>query len=107
MEIMDVDYAEAGPSTSAVLTGPVEGSIGSLTTTVKNDLNTPWFVFFFEFSHDFRPCMLCSYSLFESRIEKYRPKTFSDIVGNEETVLRLEKFSSCGNVPNIIIAVSL
>lgn len=41
------------------------------------------------------------------RIEKYRPKTFSDIVGNEETVLRLEKFSASGNVPNIIIAVSL
>lgn len=40
------------------------------------------------------------------RIEKYRPKSFTDIVGNEETVLRLEKFSSCGNVPNIIIAVS-
>jgi len=40
------------------------------------------------------------------RIEKYRPKSFSDIIGNEETVLRLEKFSSCGNVPNIIIAVS-
>lgn len=61
-------------------------------------------------------CLLNNYSLLdlklfifvvnEFRIEKYRPKTFSDIVGNEETVLRLEKFSTCGNVPNIIIAVS-
>lgn len=45
--------------------------------------------------------------MYDYRIEKYRPKAFTDIVGNEETVLRLEKFSTCGNVPNIIIAVSL
>jgi replication factor C subunit 2/4 len=40
------------------------------------------------------------------RIEKYRPHTFKDIVGNEDTIARLEVFSSTGNVPNIIIAVS-
>ncbi|CAG0895407.1 unnamed protein product [Darwinula stevensoni] len=39
-----------------------------------------------------------------SRIEKYRPTTFSDIVGNQETVSRLAVFSETGNVPNIIIA---
>lgn len=39
-----------------------------------------------------------------SRIEKYRPQTFSDIVGNEDTVERLKVFSSSGNVPNIIIS---
>lgn len=37
-------------------------------------------------------------------IEKYRPIVFPDIVGNEETVARLEVFAKQGNVPNIIIA---
>merc|ERR1712241_217670 len=37
-------------------------------------------------------------------IEKYRPKTFQEIVGNQETVSRLSVFAKDGNVPNIIIA---
>ncbi|MCL4144239.1 UNVERIFIED_CONTAM: hypothetical protein GTU68_045346, partial [Idotea baltica] len=37
-------------------------------------------------------------------IEKYRPITFSEIVGNHETVSRLQAFADKGNVPNIIIA---
>ncbi|KAL3269310.1 hypothetical protein HHI36_008383 [Cryptolaemus montrouzieri] len=37
-------------------------------------------------------------------IEKYRPQTFEDIVGNEDTIHRLSIFSKKGNVPNIIVA---
>jgi len=37
-------------------------------------------------------------------IEKYRPKTFDEIVGNPETVDRLAVFAREGNVPNVIIA---
>ncbi|EGF82628.1 hypothetical protein BATDEDRAFT_86526 [Batrachochytrium dendrobatidis JAM81] len=39
-------------------------------------------------------------------IEKYRPLVLSDIVGNEETVARLQIIAQEGNMPNIIIAGS-
>ena len=38
-------------------------------------------------------------------MEKYRPTVFSEIVGNEEAVQRLDVFAKDGNMPNIIIAV--
>lgn len=37
-------------------------------------------------------------------IEKYRPMTFEEIVGNEDTIARLSVFATQGNAPNIIIA---
>ncbi|XP_066149094.1 replication factor C subunit 2 [Euwallacea fornicatus] len=37
-------------------------------------------------------------------IEKYRPQTFQEIVGNEDTITRLSVFGRQGNVPNVIIA---
>ncbi len=36
-------------------------------------------------------------------VEKYRPVEIKDIVGNEETVQRLQTIAKEGNMPNIII----
>jgi replication factor C subunit 2/4 len=40
-------------------------------------------------------------------VEKYRPVTLKDVVGNEEAVDRLKIIAREGNLPNIILAVSL
>ena len=36
-------------------------------------------------------------------VEKYRPTRLSQIVGNDETISRLQVIAEDGNVPNIII----
>lgn len=36
-------------------------------------------------------------------VEKFRPKEFEEIVGNEEAVSRLAQFAKDGNMPNIIL----
>jgi len=38
-------------------------------------------------------------------VEKYRPKTLKDIVGNEETIKRFIQLSKQGNVTNLVISV--
>ncbi|CAL8107169.1 unnamed protein product [Calicophoron daubneyi] len=54
-------------------------SVGSGVAAHKSQSDTPW-------------------------VEKYRPSSLGDIVGNEATIARLTAFSQDGNVPNIIIA---
>lgn len=36
-------------------------------------------------------------------VEKHRPKTLDDVVGNEEAVQRLRSLSETGNIPNLIL----
>lgn len=36
-------------------------------------------------------------------LEKYRPKTLSDVVGNDNTIRRLKALAQYGNVPNLIL----
>lgn len=42
---------------------------------------------------------------FLSRVEKYRPQTLDDVVGNAETIERLKVIARDGNCPHIIISV--
>lgn len=39
------------------------------------------------------------------RVEKYRPRLLSDIVGNVETVERLKVIAKEGNMPHFMISV--
>lgn len=36
-------------------------------------------------------------------IEKYRPQLLQDVVGNEETLVRLQAIAKDGNLPNLIL----
>lgn len=36
-------------------------------------------------------------------IERYRPQTLDDVVGNEETLVRLRAIAQDGNMPNLIL----
>jgi len=40
-------------------------------------------------------------------VEKYRPKLLEEIVGNGDTIDRLKVIAEDGNMPHIIISVSL
>ena len=37
-------------------------------------------------------------------VEKYRPQVLKDVVGNEETVAKLQAVVNGGNMPNIILS---
>jgi replication factor C subunit 2/4 len=41
------------------------------------------------------------------QLEKYRPSVLKDIVGNVEAVGRLKVIAEEGNMPNMILAVSI
>lgn len=41
------------------------------------------------------------------RLEKYRPKVLDDVVGNTDTIKRFKYFAQVGNIPHMILAVSL
>lgn len=36
-------------------------------------------------------------------VEAYRPRTLADVLGNEETVSRLQAIAQDGNLPNLIL----
>jgi len=36
-------------------------------------------------------------------VEAYRPRTLADVLGNEETVSRLQAIAKDGNMPNLIL----
>lgn len=36
-------------------------------------------------------------------VELYRPRTLSDVLGNEETISRLQAIGKDGNMPNLIL----
>jgi ATPase family associated with various cellular activities (AAA) len=48
-----------------------------------------------------KAAMLCYRMPF---VERYRPKTLDDVVGNEETVSRLRSIALDGNMPNLILS---
>jgi replication-associated recombination protein RarA len=37
-------------------------------------------------------------------VEKYRPRTLDEVVGNEETLVRLRAIAKDGNMPNLILS---
>lgn len=45
---------------------------------------------------------LTAYSL--PWVEKYRPVTLDQVVGNEDTISRLQAISEDGNMPNLILS---
>ena len=36
-------------------------------------------------------------------VEKYRPRNLDDVVGNEDTLVRLRAIAEDGNMPNLIL----
>jgi hypothetical protein len=36
-------------------------------------------------------------------VEKFRPRTLDDVLGNQETIIRLRAIAKDGNIPNLIL----
>ncbi|RWS24113.1 replication factor C: subunit RFC2-like protein [Leptotrombidium deliense] len=43
-------------------------------------------------------------AIVESRVEKYRPQEFKDVVGNKDLIERFEVFAADGNIPNVLLS---
>ena len=92
-------------------------AIGSTLSFLHTGTSTVWYHSFgtlqaLKLTYDTSTWLICHnyFVLFINtvfRIEKFRPQSFEEIVGNEDTVARLAVFAKSGNVPNIIIAVSI
>ena len=57
--------------------------------------NLPWYL------------LLIFHVIDTDRVEKYRPTTLNDVVGNEEIVSRLRIIAISGNMPHLLLAVPI
>jgi predicted ATPase with chaperone activity len=73
-EMMDTTVATLSASTPSILPDDKENN----RTSASLQYNIPW-------------------------VEKFRPRTLQDVLGNEETVLRLRAIAKDGNLPNLIL----
>lgn len=71
-------------------------------TNTEKSYNLPWYTKYY-YKIITKKKTDCHYYF---RIEKYRPNSFTDIVGNDEIKKRLTVFATEGNIPNVIICVS-
>ena len=71
------------------------------------DDNFPSSVLYLHKIHYMASTQLFSQLSIMFQVEKYRPQLVKDIVGNAEAVGRLQVIAEEGNLPNVILSVSL
>jgi hypothetical protein len=64
--------------TAAIMTTSTTTNTTETTTKTKGGYDVPW-------------------------VEKYRPRNLDDVVGNEDTLVRLRAIAEDGNMPNLIL----